>query len=124
MTTTVVTFHNYRSPEKALSITRKNKITHLIIVDEEHSIVGMLDAYELAKRVGKIQTVEEIMFSPEHTLSESATAKDAIFMMKKVSYGIIPVVNEDNKVIGLVTKGTLLRSEEHTSELQSRGHHV
>jgi len=108
MTTTVVTFHNYRSPEKALSVTRKKKITHLIIVDEDHSIVGMLDAYELANRVGKIQTIEEIMFPPEYTLSEADTAKDAIFMMKKVSYGIIPVLDEDDKVIGLVTRVSLL----------------
>src|SRR5690625_4293738 len=108
MTTTVGTFHNYRSPEKALSVTRKKKITHLIIVDEDHSIVGMLDAYELANRVGKIQTIEEIMFPPEYTLSEADTAKDAIFMMKKVSYGIIPVLDEDDKVIGLVTRGSLL----------------
>src|SRR5690625_7262289 len=68
----------------------------------------MLDAYELANRVGKIQTIEEIMFPPEYTLSEADTAKDAIFMMKKVSYGIIPVLDEDDKVIGLVTRGSLL----------------
>src|SRR5690625_7812439 len=100
--TTVVTFHNYRSPEKALSVTRKKKITHVITVDEDHSIVGMLDAYELANRVGKIQTIEEIMFSPEYTLSEADTAKDAIFMMKKGTYGIISELYEDERGIGLV----------------------
>ena len=48
------------------------------------------------------------MIVPEYILTDTATAKDAIMMMPSVKYGVIPVLNEAKKVVGLVTRGTLL----------------
>jgi osmoprotectant transport system ATP-binding protein len=108
MTEKVVTSLPHRSPEKALLIMRQQKITALVIVDETDSIIGMVSAYDLLKNMGNIKKVEEIMLPPETYLLDSATAKDAIVKMEEAPFGIIPVINESRKVIGLVTRGTLL----------------
>ncbi|SES00090.1 betaine/proline/choline family ABC transporter ATP-binding protein [Psychrobacillus sp. OK032] len=109
MTEKVVTSYLHRSPEKALLMMRQQKITSLIIVDDnDDTLVGIVSAYELIKKVNTIQSIEEIMVVPEYVLSDSATAKDAIVMMPNVRSGVIPVLGEANKVVGLVTRGTLL----------------
>ena len=109
MTTKVVTALLDLTPEKALLMMRQQKVTSLIIVDEkDERFIGLISAYELIKKVNSIQLIEEIMRIPEHTLTDTATAKDAIMMMPNVKYGVIPVLNEAKKVVGIVTRGTLL----------------
>ena len=61
MTERVVTSLPHRSPEKALSIMRQRKTTALVIVDEDHSLLGIVSAYELIKGMSSIKTIEEIM---------------------------------------------------------------
>ena len=108
MTEKVFTSLPHRSPEKALLIMRQQKITALVIVDETDSIIGIVSAYDLIKNMSRIKKVEEIMLPPEPYLLDSATAKNAIVKMEESPFGIIPVINESRKVIGLVTRGTLL----------------
>ncbi len=108
MTERVVTSLPHHSPEKALSIMRQRKTTALVIVDEDHSLLGIVSAYDLLKAMGSIKTIEEIMQAPQSVLFDSATAKDAIINMEDAPFGIIPVINESRKVKGLVTRGTLL----------------
>ena len=108
MTERVVTSLPHHSPEKALSIMRQRKTTALVIVDEDHSLLGIVSAYDLLKGMSSIKTIEEIMQSPQSVLFDSATAKDAIINMEDAPFGIIPVINESRKVKGLVTRGTLL----------------
>ena len=109
MTTKVVTALLRLSPEKALLMMRQSKITSLIIEDEnDDSFIGLISAYELIKKVNSIQSIEEILIIPDHILTDTATAKDAIMMMPNVKYGVIPVLNEAKKVVGIVTRGTLL----------------
>lgn len=111
MTTKVVTSLLDRSPEKALLMMRQQKITSLIIIDEEDdTFIGLISAYELIKKVNSIQSLKEILIVPEHILSDSTTAKDAIMMMPNVKYGVIPVLDEAKKVVGIVTRGTLLNA--------------
>jgi len=109
MTSKVATSQLNLSPEKALLKMRQQKITSLIIVDEnDDSFIGLISAYELIKKLNTIQSIEDILIVPEHFLTETATAKDAIMMMPNVKYGVIPVLNEAKKVVGIVTRGTLL----------------
>lgn len=96
------------TPSKALVMTRQHKITSLLIVDDQERFIGLVSAYELIKKMDSIQSIKEIMVSPETVLSTSATAEDAIVMMPNAQFGIIPVLDEAGKVKGLVTRGTLL----------------
>jgi len=97
-----------RSPERALSSMRQHRTNTLIIVNEEDILQGVVSAYDLIARMGSIQTVGEIMVPSDPYLTDSANAKDAIIAMSEAKFGIIPVVNREHKVIGVVTRGTLL----------------
>ena len=41
-------------------------------------------------------------------LLDTATAKDAIVLIDGAPFGMIPIVDKEHKIIGLVTRGSLL----------------
>jgi len=96
------------SPEKALSFIRKRKITNLIVVDDDKKLIGIVSAYDVIKKLDDIKIIEEIMQNREPFLYDTATAKDAIVMMDEAPYGIIPIVDKTQKLVGVVTRGSLL----------------
>ncbi|MFS0577421.1 betaine/proline/choline family ABC transporter ATP-binding protein [Sporosarcina sp. 179-K 3D1 HS] len=108
MSESVVTSLPHRSPEKALSLIRQRKITNLIIVDEGQHLLGIVSAYDLIKKLDSIQTIDDIMVPAQPVLPSTASAKDAIILMDEATYGMIPVVDEMTKLVGLVTRGSLL----------------
>ncbi|MFJ7934145.1 betaine/proline/choline family ABC transporter ATP-binding protein [Sporosarcina sp. NPDC096371] len=108
MSGSVVTSLPQRSPEKALTLIRQRKITNLIIVDDDNKLLGIVSAYDLIKKMGVIKAIDEIMGSREPFLTNTATAKDAIIMMDSAPFGIIPIVDNYQKVLGVVTRGSLL----------------
>lgn len=97
-----------RSPERALALMRKRRINTLIIVDDNGVYKGIISAYDLIARMNQITAIEELLIPEQPFLHDDATAKDAIATMSDASLGIIPVLDKDHKVMGLVTKGTLL----------------
>jgi len=96
------------SPEKALSFIRKRKITNLIVVDDDKKLIGIVSAYDVIKKLDDIKIIEEIMQNREPFLYDTATAKDAIVMMDEAPYGIIPIIDKTQKLVGVVTRGSLL----------------
>ena len=108
MSESIVTSLPHRSPERAISLIRQRKITHLVIADDDKKLLGIVSAYDLIKEFNNIKTVDEIMLPADPVLLDSDTAKDAIIMIDDAPHGMIPVVDNHRKVVGLVTRGSLL----------------
>ncbi|NMG42112.1 CBS domain-containing protein, partial [Chelativorans sp. ZYF759] len=53
--------------------------------------------------------ISEVMTSPAITLSSDKTVMDAAVLMLKKKIHRLPVVNQDEKVIGIVTRADVLR---------------
>lgn len=108
MSETIVTSPPQRSPERALSLVRQRKITNLLISDDDNKLLGIVSAYDLIRKFDSITTIDDVMTPAEPYLLSSATAKDAIVLMDESPLGMIPVVDEHHKLIGLITRGSLL----------------
>lgn len=124
MSETMVTSPPSRSPEKALALIRQRKITNLIIRDDDKTLLGIVSAYDLIKKLDDIETIDDVMVPATPVLLDTATAKDAIVMIDDAPFGMIPVIDQDDKLVGLVTRGSLLsamssqwtETEEDTNE--------
>lgn len=124
MSETIVTSPPSRSPERALALIRQRKITNLVITDDDKTLLGIVSAYDLIKKLDTIDTIDDVMVPVKPVLLDTATAKDAIVMIDDTPFGMIPVVDEDQKLVGLVTRGSLLsamssqwtETEEDTNE--------
>lgn len=97
-----------RTPIVAIDFMRQRKTDTLIIADENGRLLGIVSGYELQSSKENVQTISEIMQPMKTVLESSATAKDALKMIAKASYGIVPVVDGDKRIIGVVTRGSLL----------------
>ena len=104
----VVTIRSNISPERAISLIRQRKITDLLVVDDQDTLLGIVSAYDLIKNIDKIKTIDEVMAPAVPFLLNTATAKDAIIMMDTSPFGMIPIVDEHHILVGLVNRGSLL----------------
>ncbi|MGG1879387.1 ABC transporter ATP-binding protein [Paenibacillus cisolokensis] len=97
-----------RSPLRAITFMRQRKTDTLLVVDEHGVLQGLVSAYDLQANIDTASTVEEIMKPVQITLPDTATAKDALISVTDAPFGIIPVVDSRGRVVGVVTRGTLI----------------
>jgi osmoprotectant transport system ATP-binding protein len=80
----------------------------LLVGDEEGKLMGIVSAYDLQTKMEGIKAIQEISLPADFYLHESATAKDALIAITGARFGIIPVVDDGNRIIGIVTRSSLL----------------
>lgn len=97
-----------RTPTVAISFMRQRKTDTLIVCDENGKLLGVISGFDLQAGKDSIQTIAEILRPAEIVLEHSATAKDALAKITQAPMGIIPVVDGSQKVVGVVTRGSLL----------------
>jgi CBS-domain-containing membrane protein len=61
-----------------------------------------------------VKTAEDIMASDVPSVSPGDDARTAIDLLAKSELGAIPVVDEDRKVVGIVTESDLILSDEES----------
>lgn len=72
-----------------------------------------------AEEVLKVKRSENGMITNPTTLGKDAVVKDALKMMKEFSIGGIPIVDNDNKLIGIVTNRDLRFEKDETRPLKT-----
>ncbi|ASA24231.1 ABC transporter ATP-binding protein [Paenibacillus donghaensis] len=97
-----------RSLAKALTFMRQRKTETVLVCDEHGLLLGIASAYEVAAKMETARTIEEIMTPVAITLQDTATARDALGLITQAPFGILPVINAEGRIKGLVTRGSLL----------------
>lgn len=108
METELVTTSLQTTPEKALSKMRQNEVNHILVVDDLGKFHGLVSAYDVIKEQENAVQIEELIDQTDKVLTDKATAKDAIVQISEQKYGVIPIVNGGNELLGAVNRTTLL----------------
>ena len=104
----------------------ENNIRHLPVVDPDGRLVGIVTdrdirsalPYEFFKhhpteeekqRFSKLQ-IKDIMSKNPLTISPAYTIQDALLMIQDAKVGALPVVDEENKLKGIISVRDLLRT--------------
>ncbi|WP_248924692.1 ABC transporter ATP-binding protein [Paenibacillus hamazuiensis] len=95
-------------PARALSLMRQRKTDTLLVGDDEGKLKGIVSAYELQACMDRIATIDEIIAPADRILDEDATAQDALIAITETRFGVIPVLNADMRISGVVTRSSLL----------------
>jgi len=140
MTKNVITIKKDTSIGELSELLVKNKISGVPVVDEEERIIGivteadiivkdtdlhfpryfkLLDGIIYLESLNKFKSnlqkhiatkVEDIMTVKVKTISPDTTVNDIADIMLDMKINRLPVVDDDNKVIGIVTRADIVKS--------------
>ncbi|MHB0884543.1 MAG: CBS domain-containing protein [Bacillota bacterium] len=115
---------------KALDVMQNNSFEGLPVQDEEH-VVGVITMWDLLMRaVGKepsyIDTakVSEVMSAKVFTVNRDEIIEEAAYIMHKYDLDILPVVDEQEHVVGVISESDLFRVFVKMLGLKERGTRV
>jgi CBS domain-containing protein len=114
MSKTIVT----ASPDQALEEIDHHfaNISGVPVVDSEHRCVGVLSKKDRAKASDLKAKVKDVMSAPAITLSANKIVSDAAILMLKNKIHRIPIVNDSNQVVGIVTRTDIFSALEGGSD--------
>lgn len=104
MSSNIITINDKYTVKKAAELMLKENKTHIPIVDNKNHIVGIITAWDLSKAIAtNTDNIDDIMTKDVITCHEGDSIYDIRDMMQKYSISSIPVVNDENIVIGNIT---------------------
>ncbi|KAL6591505.1 hypothetical protein ACP70R_028029 [Stipagrostis hirtigluma subsp. patula] len=88
-------------------------VSGLPVVDSSLRCVGVVVKSDRARAShGSKTKIAEVMSTPAITLSSDRTVMDAAALMLRKKIHRLPIVNQDNQVIGIITRADVLRELE------------
>jgi acetoin utilization protein AcuB len=126
MTTDVVTIDPETRIAEACELLRRTKIRHLPVTDKDGRLVGIVTDRDIRsampsnlsseeavaeerKRIAQLK-VKDIMTRDVVTISAMNTLEDALLLMQRTRVGAFPVVDRQNKLIGMISVRDLMRA--------------
>ena len=118
MTKNPATLSRFNSLSDARKLMAEKRFRHIPIIDENNMLIGLvtqrtvlehgissqnfIDSDELAK-IEQGTLLADIMTTNLTTISEKLKIGDAATIVHKHKFGCLPVVNENNELVGIIT---------------------
>jgi signal-transduction protein with cAMP-binding, CBS, and nucleotidyltransferase domain len=114
MTTPVVTIHAARPIAEAAHLMNERRISSVIVLDDEDRLRGILTERDVLRLVargagGLAEPVSAAMTAPVHAIEADAPIYRALARMARLGVRHLPVVDDDDRPIGMLTSGALLK---------------
>jgi acetoin utilization protein AcuB len=114
MTAKVVTIRQTATVREALKLLAELDVRHLPVVDEREGLVGMLSERDLLRlrRSSEVlgRAVSELMSSDVLVVTPTTHVDEIIELMTEHRIGALPVVDNDNQLVGIVSYVDVLRA--------------
>ncbi|MFE5298184.1 CBS domain-containing protein [Streptomyces sp. NPDC056632] len=107
MTDDVVSAVSSTGFREVAKLLAEHDISGLPVVDEDDRVVGVVSASDLLTR--REPTVQDLMSAPAVTVHAEETAGDTARLMVRRGVERLPVVDEEERLVGIVTRRDLLR---------------
>ena len=113
-----ITIKAEQSVSEAVDLMSENKLHRLPVVDDQGKLIGLvtesvisrntpnsassLSVYELNYLLNKLK-ISDIMIRDVKTIGKDALLEEAATVLRKYDIGCLPVTEEDDKLIGIIT---------------------
>ena len=108
MLNTAITITPEKSLQEAIKLMREKRVDTLLITDNSNVLKGFIDVETLNKKRGKVSSVGDILNKHVFYVKESAYLRDTLQRILKRGLKYVPVVDEQNKVVGILTRASLV----------------
>lgn len=115
MTREVITVTENDSIEDLHNIMLKNRINHLPVV-EEGRLIGIITRSDIRQALTSLQfdktksKVKDFMVREVTTVNEYDTLEDALVIIFQKKVGSLPVVQNNNKLVGIITRHDIMNA--------------
>lgn len=92
----------------ALEVMHDKRVDTLLVTDSDRHLVGVLDIQQLDLGYHRKRAVSEVMNREIYFVHEKSIIRDSVNRILKLGYRNIPVINEQNQLVGIVTRATLV----------------
>ncbi|MEW9677540.1 betaine/proline/choline family ABC transporter ATP-binding protein [Lentibacillus sp. L22] len=107
MGTSPVTVKPDESLKSAISTMRNKHVDSLLVVDSENVLKGFIDIEIINLAYKKVKTVGEAMEKEPLSVTNDSLLRDTVYKILRRGVKYVPVVDEDHRVVGIVTRATL-----------------
>ncbi|MEG1002517.1 MAG: betaine/proline/choline family ABC transporter ATP-binding protein [Clostridium sp.] len=97
-----------RTVLQGIEIMRSSKVDSLLVVDKENTLRGIVTVKDIKSTQEKSTPLEKVMSTELLTVNENDNLVDILAVMNEHSVGYIPVTNDSKKLVGLITRSSLL----------------
>ncbi|MFI1972113.1 CBS domain-containing protein [Streptomyces cinnamoneus] len=95
--------------ENLVRLLRRRGVSGVPVLDHDDKVVGVVSEQDLKGTRERRGTAAELMSSPAITVHPEQRAVDAARVMDRHGVNRLPVVDEEDRLVGIVTRGDLLR---------------
>lgn len=103
-----ITVSSRRNLLQAREIMRDKKVDSLLIVDKAGKLEGFVTVQDLQRVADKSTLVVDVMRKDPEYIKGDTNLPDLLEIFSNLQRGYLPVCNDDKKLIGLVTKSSLV----------------
>lgn len=96
-----------RSTYDALALMRNKRVDTIFVTDEEGHLLGAVGMFDIGKFGKHIKPLYEVM-DTVYAIREDTVIMNAIHDIYKLDIKNLPVVDEENKLVGLVTRASVV----------------
>ncbi|AYD39691.1 ATP-binding cassette domain-containing protein [Clostridium fermenticellae] len=93
---------------QAIQIMQSNHVDSLLIVDSNEKLNGLVTLKDIRKTFNKNTKLKDIMEKGIVTVSDQDSIINVLEKMRKENIGYVPVVDNNTRLLGLITKSSLL----------------
>lgn len=97
-----------RRVTQGIEIMRTSKVDSLLIVDRNDNLSGIVTIKDIKATLDKSTVLKEIMTKNPLHVNNDDTLVEILEVMNKNSVGYIPVTSSEGKLVGLITRSSLL----------------
>ncbi len=103
------TIYPHRGLAVAMKMMEQRQVDSLVVVDEENHVQGYVTIYDVTRSFdNEDEHVQDILQPFSQTVSPTADITEAIRMLDEGTLSYIPVVCDDGKLLGLLTRGSVV----------------
>ncbi|MCY8981657.1 choline ABC transporter ATP-binding protein OpuBA [Bacillus halotolerans] len=108
MSTHPVTITADKTLSEAIQLMRQERVDSLLVVDDSHVLLGYVDVEIIDQCRKKAELVGEVLHQDIYTVLGATLLRDTVHKILKRGVKHVPVVDEDRRLIGIVTRASLV----------------
>lgn len=111
-----------RGPRLALKVMQDNGVSTVYVVDKQNKLLGYVTADDAARAVKRQLTLEDVLTRDIPTVYEETLLEDLFEPMMEAK-APLSVIDEENRLLGIVVRGSIIGALAGSSEVLNGGQH-